>query len=293
VSGLRAGKIGSVQFILNNWFLVLLLTFSLVGLGLKALGVFLSVLWHEGAHALVAIALGYEVREIELLPFGGVARIERMNEAGSISEIAMAAAGPLASLVAAAAFCFLRKWTDGGEEIWGFLYQANFMLALFNLLPALPLDGGRIARAWLAMRLEYGKATLMVVRMGKFITLGMLLWAGWDFWHSSSINLSALVAAGFFYVTSKQENALARFRHMRIMAGKKRRLIDRSILPAAALAVTNNAILRDIVKSIKAEGYYLLVVIDKDQKIVGVLTETEVWEELPKRGLYARIDEFL
>ncbi|HWQ60771.1 MAG TPA: M50 family metallopeptidase, partial [Negativicutes bacterium] len=93
---MRAGRVAGVQLILNNWFLALIVLFAFAGLAGKVLAVFAAVLWHEAAHAAAAAALGYRVREIELLPFGGVARIERADTAGAASEIIMAAAGPLA-----------------------------------------------------------------------------------------------------------------------------------------------------------------------------------------------------
>ena len=112
---------------------------------------FASVLWHELAHVAAALALGYRVREIELLPFGGVARIDNIGEAGAINEIVVAAAGPLASLVMAAVLHFTAVQVPALAFGLEFYFEVNIMLALFNLLPGLPLDGGRILRALIAL----------------------------------------------------------------------------------------------------------------------------------------------
>ena len=290
---LRAGKIAGVQLVLNNWFLVLILLFSLVGLGGKATGVFIAVLWHEAAHAMIALLLGFKVREVELLPFGGVARIERIDEAGSISEIIIAAAGPLASLVMAAAIYFLKHELDFMTVILEFYYQVNIMLAVFNLLPGLPLDGGRILRAWLAMRWDYGKATRLVGRLGKLISAILVMLVIIDFWRLATVNLTFIVAAVFLYIAAKAELAVVGFRLMRVMAHKKTELLKRGMMTTVQLTVTSGVAVRDVIRAFKPEDYYVVLVLDKWFKVRGVVSETEIWEALPTLGMHAIIDEFL
>ncbi|MBP2649628.1 MAG: spoIVFB [Firmicutes bacterium] len=290
---MRAGKAFGVQLVLNNWFLALVLIFVYVGLGAKVIGVFLAILWHELAHVITAAKLGFTVREIELLPFGGVARIEHINEASSKSEIIMAAAGPIASLVMAAVIYISKQELVAWGANLDFYYQVNLMLACFNILPCLPLDGGRILRAWLAMHIDYSKATRAVGRLGKIFCAILLGLAVIQYWFQATINLTVIVAAGFLYVAAKTELAVAGFRLMHIMARKKEALSARGIMPAVELSVTKNAVIRDIVKFFKPGEYYILLVLDKDFKIKGMITETQLWEALPTYGLCATIDEFL
>jgi Zn-dependent protease len=126
-------------------------------LGLIAsLVLFASVVAHEFAHALVARRLGIPIEGITLFLFGGVASILREPPSPG-AELAMAAAGPALSLVLAALFLLLSVGAHALNWTWGwtfcvFLAAANGMLAVFNLLPAFPSDGGRILRALLWMR---------------------------------------------------------------------------------------------------------------------------------------------
>ncbi|MBP2653289.1 MAG: peptidase [Firmicutes bacterium] len=290
---LRTGKIAGVQLVLNNWFLALILLFSLVGLGGKAAGVFLAVIWHEAAHAVVALILGFKVREIELLPFGGVARIDSIGEADSISEIMIAGAGPLASLVMAAALYLLRTELEFMAGTLEFYYQANIMLAAFNLLPSLPLDGGRIVRAWLAMRWDYGKATRLVGRLGKLISVILVMMVAIDYWRAATINLTFIVAAIFLYIAAKAELGVVGFRLMRIMAHKKTKLLERGMMTTVHIAVINGVTVRDVVRVFRPEAYYVVMVLDKEFKVQGIISETEIWEALPDLGLHAVINEFL
>lgn len=290
---MQAGKIAGVQFKLNNWFLALIFFFVIMGTGMKVFCVFAAVLWHELAHAAGAAALGYRVLEIELLPFGGVARIERINEAGSGNEIMMAAAGPLASLgMAAVVFWGMWKLPSAAPSLEFFL-RVNIMLVLFNLLPALPLDGGRIVRALLALHLDFSVATSVVGWIGKLIALALLVFAGLEFYAGRTINITVLIAAVFILLCAKPENAAAGFRNMRVLANKKTDLCSRGVMPTVHLTAVSEATVRDILRLFKPEQYYIVLVVDKEFRLRGVVTETEVWESLPSRGIYAKIGDFI
>nr|WP_092068696.1 M50 family metallopeptidase [Dendrosporobacter quercicolus]NSL47193.1 M50 family metallopeptidase [Dendrosporobacter quercicolus DSM 1736]SDL79966.1 stage IV sporulation protein FB [Dendrosporobacter quercicolus] len=289
---MRVGKVRNTQFILNNWFLVLIAIFAVAGMAQKVLLVFGSVLWHEFAHAVAALALGYKVREIELLPFGGVARIDRLGEASAKSEILMAAAGPAASMVLAAAIYLTIDLTPA-NEYWQFFYEINLMLALFNLIPALPLDGGRILRAVLALQCGYGKATLVVANMSRAVSGGLMVKVLYDYWFFQLLNLSLIIAAFFLYVAAKAELKVAGYRTMRILANKKADLCSRGYMPTTHYTAMANASVRDVVKLFEPERYHIILIVDESYRIRGSLTETEVWEALPVRGLYAKMGDFL
>lgn len=259
----------------------------------KVLLVFSAVLWHELAHAGAAIALGFSVREVELLPFGGVARIEGLGAASSKSEMIIAAAGPAASVVLAAivysSMFYFNLWT----EIWDFFYKANIMLAIFNMIPGLPLDGGRIFRAWLALYIDYGKATAIAAGISKCVSISLVCIVIFQYVQGSTVNISFLVAAIFLYTTAKSELKVAGFRTLRIMAQKKTLLRSRGMMPTTHLTVMEGVLLKDIVRLFRPDQYYVMLVVNDDCRVCGTLTETEVWEGLPKNGLHASIGELI
>lgn len=290
---MRVCKMAGVQLMLNNWFLALIVIFTLAGMASKVLIVFSAVLWHELSHAAIAYMLGFKVREIELLPFGGVARIERLGEAGAKSEMMIAAAGPVASLVLAAV-CYLGMSHNlGMGELLSFYFNINMMLAAFNLTPGLPLDGGRMLRAWLALSLGYGHATWIVVRLSKFISLLLVMVAFYNYLHSSTINLTFIVAAIILYVAAKAESRLAGFRTMRILANKKAELKARGLMPASHFTIMATTPVRDIIRLLEPDKYYVILVVDEALRIQGTLTETELWEGLPSHGMCTQIGKFL
>ncbi len=152
---------------------------ALVTVGL-VVALFFCVLLHEFGHSLVAIRLGSEVQDITLLPIGGLARMKSLPER-PIDEVKVAVAGPLVNVVLAPIFFGLALLFGGslsvptnilsGADSLGQVFAAlgaiNVALVVFNMIPAFPMDGGRVLRALIAMRRSHAEATRIAGRIGQ------------------------------------------------------------------------------------------------------------------------------
>ncbi len=188
---MRIGTFGGVGVYIH-WSFWMLLAFYLIsttveqGLwaGLAAVGfiasVFLCVVLHEFGHVAAAAAFGIPTLDITLLPIGGMARLQRMPEK-PIQELWIALAGPAVNLAIAALLLPLVALGASSSPIdelvdqkMGFIpgmLTVNIVLAVFNLLPAFPMDGGRILRSLIAMRTGYLYATEIAARVGRWMAL--------------------------------------------------------------------------------------------------------------------------
>lgn len=147
---------------------------------LAAAGLFGSVALHELGHAVVAMAKRIRVREILLLPIGGLAQLERMPERPG-DEIQIALAGPLVSLALGVGsfllYLFFSGWMPRSVPVlFLVLASMNFMLAIFNMLPSFPMDGGRVFRAWLTPRIGRVAATRIAARTGRGMAIFFGIW---------------------------------------------------------------------------------------------------------------------
>ena len=168
---------------------------------------FLSVMLHEMAHALVARAYGMQVRTITLFALGGVTRIEK-RAANPAAEFWMGLAGPLMSAALGMLCGWLASWWARGSNIASIspaaaillsLSSLNLMLAMFNLIPGFPLDGGRILRAVLwGIGGDEIRATRIASRVGQGVALVMFSLGLWEFLSAASLSGIWLGLLGWF-----------------------------------------------------------------------------------------------
>ena len=187
---------------------------------LFVLAVFVCVALHEYGHAIAARGFGVPTRDITLLPIGGIARLEGMAKQPQ-AELVIAIAGPLvnvaisvvlvpiALLVGWAAFEFPSQWSFSSFPLR--LLLANVILVVFNLLPAFPLDGGRVLRSLLRLFLSLERATQWVVGLGAVMAVFLALAA--FFTGNAMLFLIALFvfAAGQQEARAVQQRQLGRF----------------------------------------------------------------------------------
>ena len=140
-----------------------------------AVGLFASVALHELGHSIVALKKGCRVRDILLLPIGGVAQLDALPT-GPRDEFQIAVAGPAVSLLLSVSFWFAARMAYAFNAlhpatVLSTLASINLMLVLFNLLPSFPMDGGRIFRAWITPRLGRLNATRIAAKIGRFMAM--------------------------------------------------------------------------------------------------------------------------
>lgn len=178
------------------------------------LALFTIVVLHEFGHAMMARRFGVQTRDITLLPIGGVARLDRMPEDPK-QELAIAIAGPAVNVLLAVLFfsvLAMERQFSGAQPIAGVgnhflwnLVQINVVLAVFNLLPAFPMDGGRVLRALLAIRMNYVRATNIAAGIGQVMAFAFGI-AGLFF------NPLLVLVAVFVWMGAAQEAGMVRMR---------------------------------------------------------------------------------
>src|SRR5438128_8426731 len=236
---------------------------------------FLCVVLHEFGHALAAKSFGINTPDITLLPIGGVARLERMPEEPK-QELIIALAGPAVNVVIALGLMIAIDWHRAADSsvveasaLPAKLLAINVMLLLFNLLPAFPMDGGRVLRALLATRLTYARATQIAASIGQgcafvFGFIG-LLW-----------NPFLIFIALFVYIGASQEAALAQMRDV------SRRFPVSSAMVREFRSLPETATLQEAVDALLATSQHDFPVLDESGKVAGILTRHDLIAALRK-----------
>jgi Zn-dependent protease len=240
------------------------------------------VLLHELGHAFAAARYGIKTPDITLLPIGGVARMQRIPE-HPVQELVVAVAGPLVNVVIALG---LTIGLGAAARIWSpnlqlenphiplllQLRNVNVWLVLFNLIPAFPMDGGRILRALLAMRMSYARATALAARIGQFMAFVFALWG------LAVGNPLLMLIALFVYMGAAEEAAVTQMREAaRGVPVRDAMITDFRMLPAAA--TLNDA--ADLLLSTTQREF---PVVDLTGKVIGLLTRDDLIAGLKQFG---------
>ena len=248
--------------------------------------IFLCVLLHELGHALAARRFGIRTRDVTLLPIGGVARLERMPDRPR-QELWVALAGPAVNVVIAG---MLALWlglravlggSQGPEGLLGsFAFQllaVNLLLVAFNMLPAFPMDGGRVLRALLAERLEHDRATAIAARTGR--GFAVLFAIGGLY-----LNPFLLLIALFVWFGAGQEAGLAR-----VKASLEGTPIGSAMLTDFEVLAPRDPLRRAVEMTVAGSQRDFPVV--DGGRMVGILRQADLLEGLSRLGARGAVED--
>ncbi|UCG55739.1 MAG: site-2 protease family protein [Phycisphaerales bacterium] len=294
----RIGKIAGIEFRIHVTFFLLLLvifvsTTTQAGMQKAWLAtlfisaVFVCVLIHEIGHSLIARRFGKEAKSITLLPIGGVASLEEIPEKPG-QEIAMAVVGPLINLaIAGVLYLFVGRWSvsvpslypSSATMFFAGLIGVNVWLAIFNMIPAFPMDGGRVLRGFLALTMDYVRATAVAVMIGQGIAMFFILFGIFYNWWLVLIGLFLYIGAG----------------------GEKRHVMLRSVLrqvPASEAMTTKYFSLHpddQLSRALEqfAHGCQDDFPVIGDHGIEGILTRQQILAGIYERGLDVAVADLM
>jgi Zn-dependent protease len=297
----RIGRVAGIDLYVHATFLILLAYVALSayrsrGSWVDAYGAvlfvgsfFCVVVLHELGHCLTARRFGIGTHDITQLPIGGVARLERLPEKPA-QELVIALAGPAVNVVIGLLLYFVLRAPDPGRLLGGVrlvggellvnLFYANGLMAVFNLVPAFPMDGGRVLRALLALRQDFARATDQAATVGQALA-----------WGFGSIALFTqnwwlLIIAVFVVLGAEAEADFVRTKSA-LAAG---RVADMMIREFRVLSV--NDPLHQAVQHALAGFQQDFPVVDGG-KVVGVLTRRRLLAGLTSGGENARVGDYM
>jgi Zn-dependent protease/predicted transcriptional regulator len=235
-------------------------------------GLFFGVLVHELAHSLVAKAKGIAINSITLMIFGGVATMEEGIPDPKV-ELPMALVGPIASLIfgliCGGLVYFVPSLVPDPARagvlifLFGYLGVLNVILCFFNLIPAFPMDGGRVLRAWLATRMPLHKATQIAADIGKgfaviFGIIGLFIFSPF-----------LILIALFIYIGANMEAAAVKYSHL------LQDVIISDIMSSPVTTVPPNQPVSQVIEMMYTSKHLGFPVVERDT-LVGMITLMDV-----------------
>ena len=246
---------------------------------------FLCVLLHEFGHVFAARRYGIQTPDITLLPIGGVARLERMPRKPS-EELVVALCGPLVNVVIAAVLALFfgipseTELMDSLKRFQGFAWTLmgwNLMMVVFNMIPAFPMDGGRVLRALLAMFTgDYAKATRWAAGLGQMIAVVAAVVIVTNGWFTKQPFL--LLIAFFVFIAAGREAQMVS------EEAASNGLTVEDAMMTDFRHLSREATLLDAVYLLRTGSQHDFPVLDEAGQVVGLLTRSDLISQLASNG---------
>lgn len=252
---------------------------------------FFSISLHELGHIAAARFFGYESGGIRLTPIGISVSI---NDRGCSRQasIIIYSAGPVVNLLLFAAVSLAILALPRLESYLNPVLITNIYLAVFNLIPAFPLDGGRILLELLAGRMGLLAAGRLIRRLALMLSVTLLLFGAWQL-YMTTFNFSLIIIGVYIFVLLKTGGMESALMNIRQIIYRRSRLMRKGIYPARDLVAIKSTLLSETLKNMDFDSFHLVYVLDDDLRLLRVFTENEIMDAITGGGESMTFEQLL
>jgi stage IV sporulation protein FB len=284
-------KINSMEIKINPLLFPLFAVYVYFGYIIEVSIILITVFTHELVHLLTAQKLGFKVRELELFPFGGIGKLDSIIGPDPKIEIIISLAGPIINIL----FAFLFRVTMEffyTNPILELLFKCNFYMGIFNLLPVLPLDGGRILRGLLSYIIGFKASTNRLTYITYGFSIVLIIIGIYSMIYYRTGIYYAWIAI-FISIAANKEKKMAAFIFIKEIAEKKAELTRRGIMKTQHFIVLGSMSVHSILDYFLPKRYHIIIVVDKNGNTIGTLNENELFDGIMKYDIDVKIEKLL
>ncbi len=261
----------------------------ILGFAGEYLIVFISIVLHELGHILAAVIMNFKVYSLNILPIGLCAQIDFVP--GSfLKRIFVYTAGPLTNLIIV--ILLMSSLQINTQSYSGFLISINVYLAFFNLLPTLPLDGGRIVNEIIAGKVGFFKAGRYMRKLSLVLSISLVI-AGIVQITGSKHNYSLLSIGIYIMFLLRSGEGSEAIMNLKHIFYRRARLLKKGLYPARVIVAMEKTCLGEVIKNMDFDRFHLVHILDADLKLIKVLTEQDVIEAMLSYGTEFTLKDLL
>lgn len=250
------------------------------GYFLELLTLFSIVFVHEIGHVIAARSYGWTIREVKLLPFGGVMEVEDAGGLPAKEEAVVAIAGPLQNVwmgLLASGLGWLGIWDS---DFTHYVVQANIGIGLFNLLPILPLDGGKLLQAWMSRMLPYHRVLMWGGKLSILLSGAMIIYSCCPLFQQKGqgIWLNLLILGLFLMLSNWTYYRHIPYLFLRFLTSRGKasaRQIARGVW-AVPIVISKRHTISDSLRLFKRDHYHFIVVMEERGSVLAVIPEQRI-----------------
>lgn len=276
---------------INKYFIPYIILLLLLGFRGELFISFIIVFFHEIVHYIAARCLGFTGFDVEILPVGTVLRLKELDEATAREDLIISISGPLVNIILAVFFYFIWRSTGFSNSMVEMYFKGNLTIGIFNLIPAFPLDGGRILRALISYKTFYREANKFTVYISMYSGILIMFYYMRLFFAGTS-NFNAGIIALLIIISSLKEKERIAYIIMGDIIKKRIRFLKHGYLENKSISIHYKKDLITALGMIDKNKYSIFTVLDDDLKAMDIIYEEEVIEALKLHGNIT-IEEFI
>lgn len=263
----------------HPFFVIIMLASVLTGHFLELIALFAIVFIHELGHVFAARCFGVNVLSIQMLPFGGVAEMEDTSHLTVRREIAIALAGPLQNVILIGISLLLKVCGLWEGAFFIYFIHSNLLIALFNLLPILPLDGGKVWQSLCSTVLPFHLTLVYSLRISLLFSVLVILYAVVPYMFGQGMpNLNLLLVGIFLFYSNWMDYRNIMYRFMRFLVNREQVYVRHWMNGGLAQPIVTNKSqpLEQILRLFRRQKYHFVYVMNQQGDIVAVLPEQRI-----------------
>lgn len=273
---------------LNIWTIPMLVMAFLSNYGNFFILAYLSSALHELAHIITAKALNIGISYVQIYPFGIAAHLENEYIRNSEKEFFIAFAGPFCSLILFWSFSFFEKFYPLSQI--SFLTNTNLALCFVNLLPTLPLDGGRMLKSILTARFGVIRAYRFMLKISKIILTGLIIFV-FCLIFANKFNFSLVLITAFLLQNLVFEHQAISVISLKEILSNHQKSKHSENIPTRVLCVHKDRPASGLIRHLSYDCFYIVNVMDKNSSIIKTITEVEILDALIKKGIRTKYQD--
>ncbi|GGF88544.1 M50 family metallopeptidase [Paenibacillus aceti] len=272
-------KWSGIKISVHPFFVIIMLASVLTGHFLELIALFAIVFIHELGHVFAARCFDVNVLSIQMLPFGGVAEMEDTSHLTVRREIAIALAGPLQNVILIGISLLLKVCGLWEGAFFIYFIHSNLLIALFNLLPILPLDGGKVWQSLCSTILPFHLTLVYSLRISLLFSVLVILYAVVPYMFGQGMpNLNLLLVGIFLFYSNWMDYRNIMYRFMRFLVNREQVYVRHWMNGGLAQPIVTNKSqpLEQILRLFRRQKYHFVYVMNQQGDIVAVLPEQRI-----------------
>lgn len=283
-------KIKNINIKINIFMAIIFILFFLFGYTAEVLITVLTVLIHELFHSFTAKKLGFKVDEVEIFPFGGIAKFQSLNSASPKEEIFICMMGPLSNFLIMIIFMGIKSIYSDFHLI-DYIIKINKLMLLINILPVFPLDGGKIIRAVLSLFIGYKSSTVKLTYI-TYILCTIIIVCDILYGLTYNIIYTSLIVV-FILTAAKKEREMAAFVFISSITGKANDINKKKKMKVHLLVCLRNIKTKEVLECFLPNRYHIFIIINTNGETIGTITESQLINGIFDYGFDITMEELL